>query len=130
MSVFFLVFLGLYLRHMKIPRLRVESELLLWAYATATAMPDPSYICELHYAHGNPGSLTCRAGPGIEPASSWIPAGFVTSELQQELHVFFFFNMVKYTYHEIYLFNHFWVYNSVVLDTFTLLCNHHHYPSP
>ena len=27
-------------------------------------------------------------------------------------------------------FNHFPVYNSVALSTFTMLCNHHHYPFP
>ena len=36
-------------------------------------------------AHGNNGSLTHWARPGIEPASSCIPVGFVTTEPQQEL---------------------------------------------
>ena len=42
-SVFVVVvrFLGLHPWHMEIPRLGVESELQLLAYATATAMPDP-----------------------------------------------------------------------------------------
>ena len=31
-------------------------------------------------AHGNAGSLTHRARPGIEPMSSWILVGFVTTE--------------------------------------------------
>ena len=35
------VFLGLHLRHMEVPRLEVYLELLLPAYATATAMSDP-----------------------------------------------------------------------------------------
>ena len=30
--------------------LRVESELKLPAYATATAMPDPSHVCDLHWS--------------------------------------------------------------------------------
>ena len=34
--------------HMEVPRLRVESELQLLAYTTATAMPDLSHICDLH----------------------------------------------------------------------------------
>ena len=38
---FFLVFLGPHLWHMEDPRLGVESELLLPAYATAMATPDP-----------------------------------------------------------------------------------------
>ena len=36
------------LRHMKVPRLGVESELHLLADATATMTPDLSHICELH----------------------------------------------------------------------------------
>ena len=39
---FFFVFLGLYLRHMEVPRLGVKSELP--AYTTDTAMPDLSHI--------------------------------------------------------------------------------------
>ena len=36
------VFLGPYPWHMEVPRLGVKSKLQLLAYATATAMPDPS----------------------------------------------------------------------------------------
>ena len=39
---------GPHLRHVEIPRLGFESELQLPAYTTATAMPDPSPICDLH----------------------------------------------------------------------------------
>ena len=46
----FLPFLGLYLRHMEVPRLRVESELQLLAYTTATVTRDPSCICNLHHS--------------------------------------------------------------------------------
>ena len=35
---------------MEVPRLGVESELLLPAYATATATPDPSLVCDLHHS--------------------------------------------------------------------------------
>ena len=34
---------------MDVPRLQVESELQLQAYATAMAAPDPSHICDLCY---------------------------------------------------------------------------------
>ena len=34
---------------MEVPRLGVESELQLLAYATATATPDPSHVCNLHH---------------------------------------------------------------------------------
>ena len=36
--------------HMKVPKLGVTSELLLLATATATAVPDPSHILDLHYS--------------------------------------------------------------------------------
>ena len=42
---------------MEIPWIWVESELQLPAYTTATAMTDPSHICDLHQAHGNAGSF-------------------------------------------------------------------------
>ena len=35
---------------MEVPRLGVELELQLLAYATATAMPDLSRICDLHHS--------------------------------------------------------------------------------
>ena len=35
---------------MEVPRLGVELELLPLAYARATAMPDLSLICDLHYS--------------------------------------------------------------------------------
>ena len=35
---------------MEVPRLGVESELQLLAYTTATAMQDPSHICDLHHS--------------------------------------------------------------------------------
>ena len=37
---------------MEIPWLGVESDLQLPAYATDTAMPDPSRICDLHCSSG------------------------------------------------------------------------------
>ena len=43
-----LFFLGLHLWHMEFPRLRVQSELQLPAYARATATQDLSLICHLH----------------------------------------------------------------------------------
>ena len=67
---FFFFFLGLPLQHMEFPRLGVWSELQLLAYATATAMWDPSCICDLHHS-----SWQCQIlnplGPGIESATSW-----------------------------------------------------------
>ena len=47
---FFFGFLGPHLRHMEVPRLGVQSELQLPAYSTATAMGDPSLVCNLHHS--------------------------------------------------------------------------------
>ena len=65
---YFFVFLGLYPRHMEVPRLEVESELQLWAYTTATATLDPSCTVSATCttAHGN-GILNALSKPGIKP---------------------------------------------------------------
>ena len=47
---FLFLFLGLNLWHIEVPRLGVQSEPYLLAYPTATTMPDPSHICELHHS--------------------------------------------------------------------------------
>ena len=39
-------FLGLHLRHIEVPRLGVQLELQLLAYAAATAARDPSHLCD------------------------------------------------------------------------------------
>ena len=49
LSLFFFFFLEPHLWHMDIPRLGVESEIELPAYATTTAMQDPSHVCDLHH---------------------------------------------------------------------------------
>ena len=50
-SVFlFFFFRGPHLQYMQVPRLRAESELQLLVYATATAMPGPNRICDLHHS--------------------------------------------------------------------------------
>ena len=46
-SFFLSLFLQLQLWHMEVPGLEVKSELQLPAYTTATAMQDPSRICDL-----------------------------------------------------------------------------------
>ena len=47
---FFLIFLGLRLQYMEVPRLGVKLELQLLAYAIATAIWDLSHICYLHHS--------------------------------------------------------------------------------
>ena len=62
---------------MEVPRLGVKLELLLLAHTTATAMPDPSRICDLCHSSWQHWKLnTLRREPGIEPISSWILVGF------------------------------------------------------
>ena len=46
----FFIFLGPHLQHMEVPRLGVKSELQLLACATATAMPDPTCVWDLHHS--------------------------------------------------------------------------------
>ena len=48
------------------------------AAATATATQDPSHVCDLTTAHGDAGSLTHWARPGINPANSWVLVRFLT----------------------------------------------------
>ena len=49
-SFFFLCFLGQHPWHMEVLRLGVKSDLQLQAYATATAMWDPSQVCNIHHS--------------------------------------------------------------------------------
>ena len=49
-SFFFAFFLRLHQQHMEVPRLGVELELQLLAYAAATATRDPSCVCDLHHS--------------------------------------------------------------------------------
>ena len=77
--VFFPFFLGLHPWHMEVPRLGVESELLLPAYAIATAVPDPAASANYTTAPGNAGSLTHWGRPGIEHATSWFLVRFTSA---------------------------------------------------
>ena len=47
---FFFFFLEPPFWHMEVPRLKVESELQVLAYAIAKAMPDPRCLCDLHHS--------------------------------------------------------------------------------
>ena len=86
LPIYLFCFLGLHPWNMKVPRLGVKWELQPPAYATATALRDLSLVCDLHQAHGNAGSLTHWARPGIQPMSSWILVGFVSTAPRRELH--------------------------------------------
>ena len=74
-SVFVFVFccLGLHQWHMEVPRLGVELELQPLAYATATAMQDPSHVCNLHHSSWQCQILNPLTGPGVK-SEPWLPA--------------------------------------------------------
>ena len=46
-------------------------------------------------SHGNTGSLTHRARPGIEPTTPWFLVGFISAAPRQELHFFSFAKWLK-----------------------------------
>ena len=47
---YFFGFLGPHLQHMEVPRLGAESQLEPPTYATATATPGLSHVCDLHHS--------------------------------------------------------------------------------
>ena len=71
--LYFILCLGLHPWHMEVPRLGDKSELQLLAYTIATAMPDPSYICDLHHSSWTCWTLNQLNGPGIAfTDTSWV----------------------------------------------------------
>ena len=76
---------------MERPRLGVELELQLPAYATATAMWDLSCVGDRHPSSPKSQILNPLSWPGIEPETSWFLGRFVSSEPQQELPIFLAF---------------------------------------
>ena len=82
---FFLLFLGPHPWHMEAPRLGVSSELQLPAYATATAMPDLSCICDLHHSSRQCQILNLMSEAREGPTTSWFPVGFVSAVARWEL---------------------------------------------
>ena len=82
---FFCLCLGLHPWHMEVPRLGVRLELKPPAYATATATPDPSRICNLHHS-----SWQCRILNLLSKARDWtrnlmVPSLIISAVPQQEL---------------------------------------------
>ena len=83
--LFFFFFLSSHLQHIEVPRLGVKLEQQLMAYTPATAMQDPSHICNSLHSSRQRHSSTHWGGPGIEPSSSWILLRFITTKPQWEL---------------------------------------------
>ena len=88
--IYLFYFLGRHLRHMGVSEPGVELELQLPAYATATATPDLSLICDLHHS-----LCQCRIlnplieARGLYPLGYYV--GFLTTEPQWELQVIIFY---------------------------------------
>ena len=70
---------------MEVPRLRVQLELQLPAYTTATATPGPSHIFNLHHSLQQCRILNLLCKARDQTMSSWTVVGFITTEPQQEL---------------------------------------------
>ena len=82
---FFLAFLGPHLWHMEVPGPGIQSELQLPAYTTATALPDLSHICDLHYSSWQHQTLNPLSEARIKPTTSRFLVGFVSAAPQWEL---------------------------------------------
>ena len=65
---------------MEVPWPRVESQLQLQAYTTATAMPDLSCVCDLPHSSRQCRILNPLNEARIELESSWILVGLVSAE--------------------------------------------------
>ena len=68
-----------------IPRLGVESEMLLPAYTTAPAMQDPSRIFNLYHSSLQHWILNPLSQAKDQTPSSWILIRFITAEPEWEL---------------------------------------------
>ena len=82
-------------QHMEIeiPRLGVKWELQLLAYATATAMPDLSRICDLHHSHYNArSSHICKLQHSSQQQQILKPL----SEAGNQTHILIVISQVRY----------------------------------
>ena len=64
-------------RHMEVPRLGVELELELPAYITATAMWDPSHVCDVHHILWQRRILNSLSKARDGTCVLWILVGFI-----------------------------------------------------
>ena len=70
---------------MEVPRPGVESELQLQAYATATAPPDPSQVCDLHQSSRQRLILNPPSETRDQTCILMFLVVFITAEPRQEL---------------------------------------------
>ena len=83
----FFSFLGLHVQHMEFPRLGSNQSCSYWPVPQPQQHRIEAESVTYTTAHVNARSLTHWARLGIEPASSWILVGFISTEPQQELNV-------------------------------------------
>ena len=73
---FFFFFLRAAPVHVEVPRIGVERKLQLPAYTAATAMPDPTCVCDLHHSSRQPRILNplirATGGTSILMDASWV----------------------------------------------------------
>ena len=83
--LFIYCFLGPHLRHMEVPWLGVKLELQLPAYATVTAMQDPSHVCYLHHRSQQCQILNPLSEAGDRTHNLMAHSWFVSAVPQREL---------------------------------------------
>ena len=81
------VVLGLHPWHMKVPRLGVQSELLLPAYTRATATPDLSRVCDPHHRSRQFRTLNPLSEARDQTHNLMVPFGFVSAAARREFPV-------------------------------------------
>ena len=86
LSCFLLLLLRTHPCHLEVSLLGVLLELQRPTYATATAMPDPSLICDLHHSS----QQRWIFNPLTEPTTSWFLVGFVSAAPWWKLLKYFF----------------------------------------
>ena len=83
---------------MEVPGLGVKLEVQLLAYTTATAMWDPSCLCDLHHSSWQHPILNPLGEARDQTSSSWILVRFVSAEPQRKLLSKKFFMATPATY--------------------------------
>ena len=73
------------MQRMEVRRLGVQLELLPPAYARATAMPDPSLVCNLHHSSRQRQILNPLNEAGDRTRNLMLPSWIVSAVLQREL---------------------------------------------
>ena len=80
-NIYIFSFLGPRPWHVEFPRLGGKSELQLPAYTTATSMPDPSHVCDLHHSSWQRQILNPLSEAGDRTCVLWMLVRFVSTEL-------------------------------------------------